>query len=241
VALGRRRLLRFGFGGGFAPFFAGHAAFAFLFFVVLFAHIVLLYFAEIMPFVWRVMMKMRRIPFNIYLLVLAALLAGCQSPDSKPPAESGKKKPSGKEGSTLRFHYVINPDGTERCLPITVYRANPMTFHIDRTPFLWEVSVTRASVVTNLGSYGLRVEFDRPGAITLDTFSTLYKSHHIAIYSDFGQSRWLAAPIITRRITNGVFEFTPDASREETERIARGLNNLAKKNKPPFAEKKKTP
>lgn len=192
-----------------------------------------------MPFVWRVMMKFRRIGFNIYLLLLAGLLAGCQSSGSKPATESGKKKPSRKEGSTLRFHYVINPDGTERCLPITVYRSNPMTFHIDRTPFLWEASVTRASVVTNLGSYGLRIEFDRQGAITLDTFSTLYKSQHIAIYSDFGQSRWLAAPIITHRITNGVFEFTPDASREEAERIARGLNNLAKKNKPLLPEEKK--
>ena len=44
------------------------------------------------------------------------------------------------------------------------------------------------------------------------------------------QSRWLAAPQFTRLISNGILQFTPDASREETEEIAKGLNNIAKKN-----------
>lgn len=180
------------------------------------------------------MMKIWRISFNIYLLALAtAWLAGCATGgDDKPPAEPGKKsKPSRREGSTLRFHYVMNPDGTARCLPITVYRDRPMTFYIDRTPFLWEASITRATVTSNFGTYGLELEFDRPGAITLQTFTTTYKSRHFAIYSDFGESRWLAVPMVTHIATNGIFEFTPDASREETERIARGLNNLARKGK----------
>jgi len=47
--------------------------------------------------------------------------------------------------------------------------------------------------------------------------------------------RWLAAPVISRRIPDGVLVFTPDASRAEADDIVLGLNNIAreveKKNK----------
>ena len=35
--------------------------------------------------------------------------------------------------------------------------------------------------------------------------------------------------MITKVISNGRFVFAPDATREEAERIVRGLNNMAKK------------
>jgi len=41
--------------------------------------------------------------------------------------------------------------------------------------------------------------------------------------------RWLAAPLINRRMADGMITFTPDASREETEKFVEGLNNSAKK------------
>ena len=51
----------------------------------------------------------------------------------------------------------------------------------------------------------------------------------------FKEVRWLNAPYISRRISNGIFQFTPDASREETEQIILGLKHTvekdAKKNK----------
>ena len=47
--------------------------------------------------------------------------------------------------------------------------------------------------------------------------------------SQFGEMRWLAAPMITRQIQDGIFVFTPDASREEAERIVRGVNNVVAK------------
>lgn len=182
------------------------------------------------------MMKICPLRFNINLwlglaMLLAGLGGGCrtaepETPSAAAPARTSKSR---KEASTLRFHYVINPDGTPRCLPITVYRRHPMTFHIDRSPFLWEANLVKAEVVTNDGAYGLRVTFDRSGAIALESVTTAQRSRHIAIYSDFGESRWLAAPLITQPATNGVFEFTPDATLEETHRIARGLNNLARK------------
>jgi hypothetical protein len=43
------------------------------------------------------------------------------------------------------------------------------------------------------------------------------------------QARWIAAPVIHGRISNGSLVFTPDASREEADEIARGLTNIAKK------------
>lgn len=176
------------------------------------------------------MMKIWRTSFNIYLLSLAmAVLAGCAGGGAGKSTTKPGKKASTKEASTIRFHYVMNPDGTPRCQPISVYRASPMTFYVDSTPFLWEAYVTRASVTTNFGTYGLRLEFERQGAIALQTFTAHFKSRRIAIRSDFGESRWLAAPIVTEIITNGVYEFTPDASHDEMERIARGLNTLAAK------------
>ncbi|MCX8155152.1 MAG: hypothetical protein N3J91_01660 [Verrucomicrobiae bacterium] len=182
------------------------------------------------------MMKICPLRFNTNLwlslvLGLAVWGTGCRTaePEAKTGTAPARTSKSRKEASTLRFHYVINPDGTPRCIPITVYRNHPMTLYIDRSPFLWEANIVKAEVVTNLGTYALRVEFDRSGAIALESVTTAQRSRHIAIYSDFGESRWLAAPLITQPATNGVFEFTPDASLEETQRIARGLNNLARK------------
>jgi hypothetical protein len=46
------------------------------------------------------------------------------------------------------------------------------------------------------------------------------------------ESAWLSAVLIRQRISNGMFRFTPDASRAEGVRIVRGLRNvLAKVNK----------
>ena len=46
----------------------------------------------------------------------------------------------------------------------------------------------------------------------------------------FGASPdWLAAPLIRRPIADGVLTFTPDASREEAEKIVKGLNNVTEK------------
>lgn len=45
------------------------------------------------------------------------------------------------------------------------------------------------------------------------------------------QSAWLAAVLVRQPIENGVFRFTPDASREEGIRIVRGLRNVLAKQK----------
>jgi hypothetical protein len=45
------------------------------------------------------------------------------------------------------------------------------------------------------------------------------------------QSAWLAAVTIRKRLVNGSFSFTPDASRSEGVRIVRGLKNVVTKGK----------
>ena len=39
-------------------------------------------------------------------------------------------------------------------------------------------------------------------------------------------SAWLAAVLIRERDPSGIFRFSPDASRDETARIVRGLKNV---------------
>lgn len=190
-------------------------------------------------------MLKRSLMFNIYLAVLLMTVVGCQTPslDPKPdkaaeakkkPAPENKtasgKKPSKSDISTLRLHYVMNPDGTERCLPIKLHRGSPITLHVDRTPFLHEGFVQSAEVTENLGTFEIRVQFDRTGSLLLDNMSVAWRGRNIAIYSEFTDARWLAAPLMNRRITDGVLTFTPDATREEADRIVLGLNNLARKN-----------
>ena len=73
------------------------------------------------------------------------------------------------------------------------------------------------------------VQFDRRGTWLLEQYTTANRGRRIAIMSQFGQVRWLAAPKISKPITDGTLVFTPDATREEADRIVRGLTNVAKK------------
>ena len=77
---------------------------------------------------------------------------------------------------------------------------------------------------------------NRQGSWLLEQYTA--KPHkHILVFSQFfspgeekmNAGRWLAAPMVGTHIVDGRFIFTPDATREEAQRIALGLNNVAKK------------
>ena len=161
-------------------------------------------------------MKIGSPGFNLYLLLLLAC-AGCETTGHQ------------KEASTLQLHVEVNPDGTDRNAPVPIGRGDfSFQVNVERDPFLNEGSITEAWVVDALGGFQILVKYDAKGTRLLDQYSMAHRGKRVAILSQFGEARWLAAPVLANRITDGTFAFTPDATREEAERIVRGLNNVAK-------------
>jgi len=175
-------------------------------------------------------MKIRAGAFNTYLLLVAMLvIVGCQTNQAAKGKASARKEK--KELSTLGLHLEMFADGSDRTQTIRVHRDTPVTLTVETKPCLDEGEIERASVVDSMDTYVLRIEFSRRGAWLLENLTASNIGKRLAVASQFGEARWLAAPVINRRIADGVFFFAPDASREEAERIARGLNNMVVKNK----------
>jgi hypothetical protein len=105
---------------------------------------------------------------------------------------------------------------------------------VQNEPFLTEVQVASAKVVDVLGGFDLQIQLNHQGTLLLQQYSADNRGRHYAIFTQFGEkgkeSRWLAAPEFSMLISDGLIQFTPDASREEADEIAIGLNNAAKKN-----------
>jgi preprotein translocase subunit SecD len=166
--------------------------------------------------------------FNSYFVAalgLAALLAGCQSEQHK----------RNKVYSTIRLHLEMNPESTGRSSAIQVDREHPVGLTIDKVPFLNETSVEKAKLVESAGGFSIQVQFDKEGGWLLEQYTSANRGRHMAIYSRFAmvadqnlnEGRWLAAPKISTALKDGVVTFTPDATREEAEKIVLGLNNFA--------------
>jgi preprotein translocase subunit SecD len=171
-------------------------------------------------------MKISRHRFNIYLLVTLATVAvcGCRS--------TGDKQ-SKKLLSTLRLHWETTRNGSKSSERVPIYRAQPVWLTVEEAPFLTEANVEAAKVVEGEGGFELHIQFDDTGTALLEAATVENHGKRMAIFSQFGdkidEHRWLAAPVISHRISDGVLVFTPDTSREEAEVIAQGLNNVAKK------------
>jgi hypothetical protein len=156
--------------------------------------------------------------FNAFLLVaMAALSLHC--------ASSSKNE----KLSRIQLHIEVNPDGTDRNGPVTVGRASPFAVNVDRTPFLTEGQLKEAAVIETMGGFAIKLVFERKGAWLLEQFSTASKGKRVAVIATWTETRWLGAPRFEGRISDGVFVFTPDATREEAERIVKGLNEAAKR------------
>jgi len=169
-------------------------------------------------------MVIQRMRFNIYLLclVLLAAAAGCRSPEARRE----------KQLATLRVHLEAGADSGGMHDLVPIYRASPTMVKVDRRALLTELDVAEAKVVVDsLGGFYLRIQFSLRGTWLLEQYSAVNPGKRFAVYTDFGEKltehRWLGAPVVARRISDGVLAFTPDATREEAEEIARGLNNAA--------------
>ena len=166
-------------------------------------------------------MSRRLYLFNGFLALMAFMcVTGCLSKEER------KHK---KELSNFRVHLESAPGSVDRSSGITVYRSAPMVIGIDREPILDESHVKHAAVVEQAVGFAVEVQLDRRGSWILESASVAHKGRHLAIFSQFGPARWLAAPEITGRNSSGRMVFSPDATREEAERFVRGLNNTAHK------------
>ena len=168
-----------------------------------------------------------RLPrFNTYLLVAALVvaLAGCQSASEKRE----------KQIARLQLHLEAGRGAGDRSETAVISRTAKVLLNVDKTPFLDEGELAAAQLVEARGGFTIAIQFGERGTWMLEQFSSTNPGRHVAISAQFGEklkeTRWLAAPQITRRISNGVLVFTPDASREEAEEIVRGLNNVAVEN-----------
>lgn len=136
--------------------------------------------------------------------------------------------------SAIRLHLEVNQDGTGGNGPVEVTRAK-FRVNVDKEPFLVEGDVGKAAVIETVGGFAIQICFNAEALFKLDMMTSSLKGKHIAILCQYPKgkttpksfSRWVAAPLITKRIANGVFIFTPDCTREEADRIVLGLNNVA--------------
>ncbi|MDE3068946.1 MAG: hypothetical protein KGJ60_15545 [Verrucomicrobiota bacterium] len=168
-------------------------------------------------------MKVWARQFNLYLALAAALLCGCQTDRKDQPA------------AALRVHIETSPDSAATTQTVSVLRSDPVLVTLGRDPVLTEANVVAARIIDTPGGFALEVRFDENGAWLLEQYTAANPGRHLAVFGQWGgkpvTSRWLAAPLITRRIADGVLTFTPDMSRDEADQLVAGLNNVAWKNR----------
>lgn len=141
---------------------------------------------------------------------------------------AGCKTAEQKQESALRLYLEVTPNPTTTNVLAMIGRTRPFPVYVEKEPFLYENNVASAKVSDVMGGFEIELQLDQKGTWLLEQYTTANKTRHIAVFSIFGEGRWLAAPLITRRIADGKLSFTPDATREEAERIVRGLNRVAK-------------
>ena len=166
-------------------------------------------------------MKVLARQFNIYLAlaVLLGLACGCQT---------GKKTST----AALRVHIEVSPDLTGASQNISVLRSDPVLVTIKREPILSEANIVSARAFNAMGGFALEFKFDENGTWLLEQYSAANPGAHFVIFGQWGKKnsdgRWLADPVIGRRISNGTLVFTPDCSREEADQLVLRLNNFVK-------------
>jgi preprotein translocase subunit SecD len=161
--------------------------------------------------------------FNTFLLMAAvlSLATGCAMWQKED-----------KQTAILRLHIESSANVGASGKTISVLRVEPVQVSITAEPVLTEANIIGATLLETPGGFAVEVKFDETGAWTLEQYSAANPGKHFAVFGQWsekiGDSRWLAAPLITRRNASGVFAFTPDASREEAAQLVSGLNNVAK-------------
>jgi len=166
------------------------------------------------------MIKVHR--FNKYfwlasVVALAGAVAGCQS-------SSGKNK---KISTLIELHLEANQDSSSDHIPITISQDPPVVINVEKECFVDGGDVAEAKVVEDAVGFKLQLQFNWRGTLLLESVTSANRGRRLAIFCAFGPTRWLGAPMIGKKISDGVFTFTPDATREEADRIVKGLKAVA--------------
>ena len=166
--------------------------------------------------------------FNLYLaFVLILPLAGCTFFKD----EFGKKK--AEKAGAIRIHVEAPVSLPGKTRTVSVLRSTPLAVTIDEDPVLTEANLLAATIVeTPGGGFAVTVRFDETGGWAIEQATAGNPGKHLVIFGQWGETkfegRFLAAPLIVRRIAGGELTFSPDASREEAQQFVDGLNNLAR-------------
>ncbi len=166
--------------------------------------------------------------FNLILSVVMFLamltgITGCKT------SEERKKD---KFQVSLSFHLETPRDGSNRNYTIQVLRSNPIPVNVEVTPFVDPSHIASAALIDTLGGFAIQVTLNNSGSFRMQNITGTNRQRRVAVQmiNSDNEQRWLAAPKITQPINNGSFIFTPDVdSREEAEKIVRGVNNMVKK------------
>jgi preprotein translocase subunit SecD len=170
-------------------------------------------------------MMIKAARFNTYLCAALTLMLACGCQEFHKPKKD-------RVVSTLSFHLEQDPDGISDVEVASIYRSAPIDISVETQPFLDSRSLDEATVLEEPGGlFSIRLKFNWEGTAILDTITSSNPGKRIAIFGDFKEKRWLACPMVRKRISDGVLVFTPDATREEADRIVKGLNDVAKQMK----------
>ena len=176
-------------------------------------------FARFAPFAR--LFCLSKVPTYLAAILVVGLLCGCQT-DKKSKALAA-----------IRIHIEVTvPTATSQS--VSVLRSTPVLVTILKEPVLTEANVLAARLIETPGGYAVQLKFDDDtGSWILQQYSAANPGKHFVIFGQWGDKptdgRWLAAPLITHRIPDGMLTFTPDASRQEAEQLVNGLDNVSRR------------
>jgi len=135
---------------------------------------------------------------------------------------------------TFRVHLETPPDTSGASGPVAVTSQKIMV-NVSKTPFLIESDVDSAAVISDsMGGFAVAIHLTAHGAMILDAVTASNKGQRMAILTQskrkgITKSRWIAAPVVRKHVSDGVLIFTPDMTQEDAEHFVNGLNNVARK------------
>lgn len=154
---------------------------------------------------------------------MLALFCGCQT----------EKKKEKEKIAALRVYLQASSSEAGATKTITLLRATPVSVTVANDPVLTEANILTAKVINTPGGFAIEIQFDDSGTLELEQYTASNPGRHFVIFGQWGdklaKSRWLAAPLITHRISNGVLAFTPDITRADADQVVLGLNNISAK------------